>query len=221
MRQQPFAGRQRDVGPGLTHEARCVRCMLPHMAHQFVGLRQPRSRQPVEILHGEEGLHQVVRARLEIMADIAPAIADIDADELEAHEQRHGADLVLRILLPDAPDMLVIEREHLVVGAERDVIEAEMPEIMREHEGVELGPAVLHIIEEIDALADPALREQHMGECVVRSGLLALERDSVPRRSLRLLEEMALLIGEGQHAVHIGQVGIGLADAGRDAQHAR
>ena len=66
----------------------------------------------VKILQGEEWLQHIARPGAQILRQLLPAITDIEAGDLHAGEQRHGADLVLRIGGLDAPDVVVVGIEH-------------------------------------------------------------------------------------------------------------
>ena len=72
----------------------------------------------VEILQRQEGLDDVPGAGAEIFGKLLPVIADVEAGDLHAGEQRDGADLVLRVGRFDAPDLMVVSVEHGLLIAE-------------------------------------------------------------------------------------------------------
>ena len=88
---------------------------------------------------------------------------------------------------------------------------------MKELSAVQVGAQLL---QEGMAFDQPALREQHVRQRVVRPGLLAPHGHGLPRGCFGLLEKMALLPGKGKHAVQEGDVGRGRQRRERHAQHA-
>ena len=163
----------------------------------------------------------LVHARHEVVGELLPAVADIDAGQFQPRQQRHRADLVLRIPLPHAPDMGRVMVEHARRLALLDHHQRQVPPVVRQHEGIQVGPGVLHLLEKGPALRVAALGQQHMGERVMRPRLLAPAADRVVRGTLGLAEQMALLVGEGDHAVGVGEVVVVRQHRGADSQHPR
>ena len=160
----------------------------------------------------------LVQARLEVGSHVGPAAADIDAAQFEARQQRYGIDLVLAELLPYAPDARVVEVERLVGTVEIDQEEAEMPPVMRLHEGVAAGPGIRHRAHPRDALQHLAARLQAMRHGVMRPRIVAIHLDGLARTGFGLVDAMALLQPEGAHAMDEMVVGIGRQDALGDGQ---
>jgi hypothetical protein len=92
---------------------------------------------------------------------------------------------------------------------------------MGDHEGVEIRPGRRDVLEKARSLLDAALRQHHMGESVLRPGLLALELEGSPGRALRLARQMTFLVSKGGHAVRVCDVGVVLEHLERRAQHGR
>ncbi len=51
------------------------------------------------------------------MAELLPALPHIDAGDLETRQQRYRADLILGVILGDAPNMPVVELQNLLLAA--------------------------------------------------------------------------------------------------------
>ena len=109
----PLAGGQRDFPPHLARMRRSGSRERPHRIEQGVRLRAARARQSVEILHREERQHRVPGARGQMIAQILPACAHIDSRDLHPREQRHRTDLILGVILGDAPAAPIVDLEHV------------------------------------------------------------------------------------------------------------
>ncbi|MCY1532757.1 hypothetical protein D9M68_680460 [compost metagenome] len=95
-----------------------------------------------------------------------------------------------------------------------------MPPVVRDHEGVEPGPGVAHAAHERQPLGQPAFGEHHVRQRMVRPRLLAAQADRTARAGLGLAQQVALLVAEGRHAVHVGHLGRGRQRREREPQHA-
>ena len=92
---------------------------------------------------------------------------------------------------------------------------------MREHERVETRPGTGDPLEETRSFIDPPAGEHDVRERMLRPRFLALESERRARRLLGLVEQVTLLVGEGRHAVHVGNIRV-LAEHLEDgAQHGR
>ncbi len=163
----------------------------------------------------------VVDALEQVVRDVGPAIADVDAGQLQARQQRHGPDLVLRVVLGDTPHLPVVQPERVRPVAQLDVEERLVPPVVRLHERVQPDPGVADLGHERPAFLEAPLGQHHVRQRVVRPRLLAPHRDAAPRRGFRRPEQVALLVPEGRHAVQPRQVARGRGDLQRQAQHAR
>jgi hypothetical protein len=68
--------------------------------------------------------------------------------------------------------------------------------------------------------ADAPLRDHHVRQRVLGPGLLGPDGQRAPRRRFGLLQQVALLPGEGRHAVQVGHLGGRVQGRLHDAQHA-
>src|SRR5260221_9656319 len=73
-----------------------------------------------------------------------------------------------------------------------------MPPNVREHEGVQPGPRVRGVLQELRAFVDAAARQKHMRKCVLSPGFLAAHRKPGARLGLRLLEQVTLLVSRSE-----------------------
>ncbi len=105
--------------------------------------------------------------------------------DFHPRQQRHGADLVLRIARLDAPDMVVIGIEHRGFIAERDMKQRLVPPIVGVHERVEIDPGLLRLAEKRDAFPHPACPQHHMRQRMLRPRLLGLELSALRRAKSR------------------------------------
>ncbi len=221
MGDQPFGGGPRYLGPGRAHEGWRRLCPLADR------LQQARRRfvlagasQAVKVLQAQKWLHRVRSARDKPGRQLAPALADIAAGQFDPGQQRHRADLVLRIGFLDAPAVVVIEGQRVVGAALLQIEQRLMPPQMGQHEGIEIRPVMLHSVEKSDALIDAPFSQHHMGDGVLGPGLALAQGQGVSRRNLRFAQTMILLMGEGQHAMQIGHVRAGAHSRLGDALHA-
>ncbi len=97
--------------------------------------------------------------------------------------------------------------------------QGQVPPKMGDHERVQIAPAVMHILQKAGALVDAPLGQHHMGQGVLGPGLLALQPQRLAGGGLGLVQQMALLKGEGGHAVGVGDLPIGLQHGQGRAQH--
>src|SRR5277367_4324019 len=124
---QSLAAGQRDFLPYPPAERRRPLCTAAHRFQQRLGLWTACARQTIQVLQCQEWLYGVARAGLEMIGEILPARPDIDAGDLESCQQRYGSDLVLRIILGDAPTMLIIEFESLAFASLAQVEQRQVP----------------------------------------------------------------------------------------------
>jgi hypothetical protein len=176
--------------------------------------------QPVEVLQVQEGLHVVVPALLQVVRHVLPAIAHVHTGDLQARQQRHRADLVLRVGLDHAPDLAVVEVQHGGGVVQFQLEQRQVPPVVRDHERVQVRPLTAHRVHEVAPLGDAPLRDHHVRQRVLGPGLLGLDRQRAARRRFSLLQQVALLPGEGRHAVQIGHLGGRVQRRLHDAQHA-
>ena len=160
----------------------------------------------------------LVQARLEIVRDVGPAAADIDAAQFETRQQRYGVDLVLGEFLPHTPHARVEQRQRLLGAVEIDQEEGEVPPVVGVHERVAAHPGVGHRFQEGHALQHLAARFQAMGDGVMRPGIAAVQDERLTRHRLGLVEAIALLQAEGIHGVDVAVVAIGFEQMLADAQ---
>src|SRR5271167_2262735 len=124
---QTLAAGQRDFPPYGSAELRRALCVAAHRFQQRFGLAPIRTRQSVQVLQSQEGLYRVIGACHEMIGEILPAQSNIDARDLESCQQRNGADLILRIVLGDAPAMFIVEFESLSAAPLAQIKQRQMP----------------------------------------------------------------------------------------------
>jgi hypothetical protein len=221
MGQQALRGGQADILPGRAQPGLDLRIgMALHADQQLLrGLPLPGACQAVEVLQVQKRQHMVMLALQQVGAELLPARADIDAFELQPRQQRYGADLVLRIGRHDAPDLAVMQLQRFVMARILHQEQRQVPPVVRLHEGVEPRPAAARALHEGQTLVHTALGQQHMGQRMVGPGLLEAQLQRLARRALGLAQQMALLIGKGQHAVEVGDIGAVRLGRQRHAQH--
>ena len=151
-------GGQCDLGPcGVVMGGSLTRAGIDRAEH-LCRLGPPGAAKGIEVLQRQEGTHGIRPPRRHMVGHIAPTVAHIDTREFHPRQQRHGADLVLGIVLFQPPDMLVIGGAHIVVTALRQVEQRQMPPIVAPHEGVQVAPRLGHAFHETRAFSDAALR---------------------------------------------------------------
>ena len=123
-----------------------------------------------------------------MIGEILPARAHIDARQFEAGQKRYRTDLILRIVLRDSPAVPIIEFERLRFSPLSQVEKRQVPPNMRDHEGVQINPGILCLLQKSRAVVDLTAGQQHVSERVLRPGLLAAHRERGARRRLRLIE---------------------------------
>ena len=79
----------------------------------------------------------------------------------------------------------------------------------------------LHAFQEVDAFLDPAPGQQHMGQGVLGPGLVGLQGKGLAGGGFGVFQQVALLIGEGQQAVAVGDIRRRIAGLEGDAQQRR
>ena len=157
--------------------------------------------QPIEVVEVEERVDVLVGAGREIVGDIGPAVADIDAAEREAGQERHSVDLILGILLQAPPDVGVVDLERTRVVVAIQVEQRHMPPVVRIHEGVAVLPGIGEAFHPGETLVHPALSLHHMGDGMVGPGISAIHLHRPASGGLGFLEAVALFVAEGDHAV--------------------
>ncbi len=114
-----------------------------------------------------------------------------------------------------------MQLQGLVVARILHQEQRQVPPVVRLHEGVEPRPAAARVLHKGQALVHAALGQQYMGQCMVGPGLLEAQLQRMARCALGLAQQMALLIGKGQHAVEVGDIGAVRLGGQRHAQHGR
>src|ERR1700680_2611384 len=107
-------------------------------------------------------------ARSEMISDVLPPLPDIDAGDLQSREQRYRADLILRVVLGNSPALTIVEFQHFLVAPLAEIEQSQVPPDMREHERVETGPGIRHLLEKLRPLVDPAARQEHVRPRMLR-----------------------------------------------------
>ena len=161
----------------------------------------------------------VCQAQGQVVGHIGPARPHIHARQLQPRQERDGVDLVLRVFLDHAPDLLVVQRQHLGVAVLLQQKQRLVPPVVRDHEGVQPRPGVTHAGHEVDAFRNAALGQHHMGQRVVGPRLFAAPVDGVVGGSFGFFEPVALFPAKGQHAVQVGHIGGGVLRLQGQPQH--
>ena len=118
-----------------------------------------------------EGEHMVVDMRHPLTRDRPPALADVDAGEFEAPEQRGGVDAVERRVVGElGRGEAVVIGENLVEAPLLDEIDREMPAVVAGHE-MRRAPRRARRLEKGDALLLAVGGLHDMGERVHRPGV--------------------------------------------------
>ena len=221
MGAQATGGRHSDLLPGGAGRSGRHRRKGLDVGQQLVGLRQAGTCQAVQVLQVEEGLHLVGHPRQQPGRQLGPAVAHRHTSQFQPGQQRHGAHLVLRIGLVDAPDLPVVERQRRGVVAQLDVEQRQVPPQVAAHEGGQALPALAEALQLGGAFGQPAVGQHHMGQRMLGPGLGRLHRQCAAGAVLGLVEPVALLPAEGQQAVQRGHVGGGGFRMQRQAQHGR
>ena len=106
-------------------------------------------------------------------AQILPARPDVDTGKLEPREQRHGTDLILRVVLGDTPAVTVIELQHFLIASLAQIVERQMPPKVGAHERVQVRPSIRRVLQETRSLVDLAARQVHVRQRMLRPWFLA------------------------------------------------
>ena len=156
--------------------------------------------------HGDmgvvEGQDMILEMPIPMLAQPLPARADIDAGELQAPEQGRGIHEIEQRARGRAPDMAVVDPQHLLEAALLDEEERQMPPLM-DRERRRRHPMGLQPAEPGDALALAALHLQHMGDGMDRPCIGGIALDGAAARRLGRAIVAALLQPEGMHAQEI------------------
>src|SRR5258706_15199027 len=129
-----------------------------------------------------------MRARGEMAAEVLPPRSDIDAGNLQSREQRYRADLILRVVVRDSPAVTVVELQHLPVAPLAEIEQSPVPPNVGEHERVQIGPRIRHLLEKLRSLVDSPARQEYVRQRVLRPGLLAPHSEGQSRLRLRLVQ---------------------------------
>ena len=114
-----------------------------------------------------ESEDMIVHMRLHGIRQGLPAVAHVNAEEVEAQQHR-GAVLNVEIEVPCLGfDGAVEQREHVVVVACLDRIHGQMPPEMA-FEGIAVLPGVCRVIQPLHTLAQAALHLEDVGDRVDR-----------------------------------------------------
>ena len=159
-------------GCGLRPCARQARAMRLDTVHQHLGFGPLRTGQAVQVLQVQKGQYMVVHAWGQVVAQVLPPVAHIYARQLQPRQQRHGADLVLGIGLVHAPDLFVVDAQHLVVQAEVECKQGQVPPVMRHHERIQASPGAAAALHERPPFGESALGEHDVRQRMLRPGLL-------------------------------------------------
>ncbi|NNJ15693.1 hypothetical protein CSV86_010825 [Pseudomonas putida CSV86] len=206
MGQQAFGQWQGDLGPDGATEVRGLAAAFDQGGEQQVRFELVGTRQAVQVLQAEERLHGVAPAQLQIGRQRLPARSDVDSGDLQAGQQRDRTDLVLGILWQDPPHVPVVDLQHPRLVAAGQVEQRQVPPVVGVHEGVQAFPVPADLLQEGDAFLDPACGEHHVGQGVLGPGLVGLDRQGLARAGFGLFQQVALLVGEGQHGVALGNL---------------
>ena len=195
--------------------------MPPHRVEQCIRFGTPCARQTVQVLERQKRQHRIVPARSEMAAEILPTRPDVGARDFEPCEQRHGTDLILRVILGDTPAMPVVEFQNFLNAPLAQIEQRQVPPNVRDHERVQIGPSIRRLFEEAGSLIDPAARQEHMRERVLCPRLLAPHLERGPSLSFRFVQQVALFVGKRGHAVHVGDIRVRRCHLQCHTQHFR
>ena len=117
--------------------------------------------------------------------------------------------------------MTIIQIQHLAIAALTEIEQRQVPPVVRYHERVQIGPGIRHFLHELRTLVDATAGQQHVRERMLRPRLLAPQGERRTRLGFRLVEQLALFISEGRHAVHIRHFRVCRYDFQRNPQHLR
>ncbi len=114
-----------------------------------------------------------------------------------------------------------------VIGAHRrrhvalaDLEQRHVPPVMGQHEGIEVFPGLRHLRQKCAAFGNAPLGQVDMGQGVMGPGFLALQGHGAQGGVFGVPQQVALLQPEGEHAVEMGAVLVGVLDHARGGQHA-
>ena len=172
-------------------------------------LAPPRGRQRHHGVGVGEGEHVVVEPAFELLGQLGPAGAQGNPQELQAREQGGGVldvEVEIRGVRMDRP---VVERQRRVVVAALELEQRPVPPQMAA-ERVAVVPGAVRVVEPGEALLEPALHLQDVGDRVQRPEVLAVELHGLAAGGLRLGVGAAFLVAEGQHAEQVAVAGHGL-----------
>ena len=131
------------------------------------------------------------------LRDRAPAVAYVDAGELEPPEKRRGVDPVESHVVGELRrDEPVVVGEHLGGPPLFDQIEGEMPAVVARHE-MRGAPVRPRFLEKGDALLLAVRRLEHMGHCMHGPGVARIAGQRIAADIFRAAEFARLLEPEG------------------------
>ncbi len=146
---------------------------LDHARERLLPAGADESHRRVRVV---EGVVAGVLDRLPGVRHRLPAVADVDAAQVQPPQHRGGVDHFEDHARLRAVDRTVEQLEHLVDLAEIEMIERDVPPVVDREEAV-ARPAVGVGRHPGDALLLAALHLHHMRDGVLRPGVAALERD--------------------------------------------
>ncbi len=153
-------------------------------------------------MHVVEGVEAIARRRMPGVGEWLPAIADVDAAQHQAPQHRGGVHHLERDGTLRGTDPRVVQRERTSLLAELEVVEREMPPVVK-RQPIVYGPVGDPALEPFDAFADPALHLHHVRHRVHGPRIAAVQVQRPPAGLLGTAIQRGLLEPEGVHAEHV------------------
>ena len=193
--EQGQAGR---VHPGPVGAPRPPPVGLEGPVAQVVASGEAERHHCVPVVEHVDGLGQ---QRLDVVAQLCGAPADVDTEQGQAPQQCGGVVDVEPLRGASGADRAVVEAQHLVELAQLQVVQRPVPPVV--HGEVARRPVVLGLAEEVHPVVGPPLHLEDVGQGVDGPGVVSRRPEGGAGAGLGLPVACVLLQAEGEDALDV------------------